>query len=247
MFRRLIPTLHRNLEFEVAKNSFCSLSLMMPKSLPRVLVVDDHKLVLDSIDMLAETHNSFEVVGHALDGLEAVHQYAALKPDIILMDIHMPNMSGLEATQLIMQNGAKTNIIALTMTSDGDQYMFEMMGFGAKGYILKSSGMDEILIAIDMVMAGHRYISHSLIPTLIDVVIRRTDPESRSQERTPSLSRRELEVLRLISSGLANQTIGDRLAISARTVENHRHTIMAKAGVKSMPALVDYAKGKGWI
>jgi DNA-binding NarL/FixJ family response regulator len=216
--------------------------------MPRVLVVDDHKMIRDSIELLAQTHQSFTVVGQAADGLESIHRASELKPDVILMDIQMPLMNGLEATRHIIRSGLRTNIIALTMINEGDHYLAEMIQAGAMGYLVKSAGMGEIIIAVDMVMFGHRYISSELIPGLIQQVITRPDP-TKARPAVPEtvLSRRELEVLKLIATGMTNQQIAETLEISARTVENHRHNILSKTNIKNTAALVAIAKEKNWI
>ncbi len=210
-----------------------------------ILLVDDHEVVRSGIRALIDAQQDMAVVGEAANGEEAVEIACELHPNVVLMDITMPGVDGMEATRRMKECGEATAVLALTI-HEGREYFFEMLNAGASGYIPKSAAADELMIAIRAVARGEVYLHSSVAQLLLQDHLRR----SRGEQETNSmgdLSDREREVLTLVAEGLLNKDIGERLDISPKTVARHRENIMRKLGLHSRTELVKYALRIGLI
>jgi len=210
----------------------------------RVLIADDHSLVRAGIRMLLEDQADIEVVGEAGGGCEVVEQAAQLQPDVVLMDIAMNDLSGLEATAQITERLPQTRVLALTM-HDREEYFFAMLQAGALGYVLKESQPDELVAAIRAVHRGEAYLSPSVTKAVVtDYLAQRAGS---NQSRYSLLTPREKEILRLVADGKTTREISELLYLSEKTVEKHRASIMHTLGLQSLSQLIKYAIRKGLI
>jgi two-component system response regulator NreC len=211
----------------------------------RLLLVDDHTLVRQGIRSLLEVQDDFEVVAEASGGQEAVAMATELSPDVILMDLAMPDMNGMEATRQIKTDHPEIQVLALSMHGT-DDYLFRVLESGASGYVLKEADGAELTTAVRAVHAGGAFIYPSLTKKLIEQFLRRVSSgEERSSYDT--LTAREKEILRFIGDGLTNEEIADRLSLSVHTVQTHRSNIMEKLGLHNRAQLVTYAARVGLI
>ncbi|MEJ2560703.1 MAG: response regulator transcription factor [Anaerolineae bacterium] len=210
----------------------------------RVLIVDDHGIVRAGIRSLLEDQADIEVIGEAGSGWKAIELATHLQPDVVLMDIAMGDLSGLEATQEIRERAPDVNVLALTM-HDREEYFFAMLKAGALGYVLKESEPDQLLAAIRAVHRGEDLLSPAVTKAVLeDYLTQRTD---QAQPRSDNLTLREQEVLRLAAEGRTTREIADMLHLSAKTIEKHRSSMMRKLGLQSLPDLIKYAIRKGLI
>jgi DNA-binding NarL/FixJ family response regulator len=208
----------------------------------RILIADDHKIILDGLRSLLEKNDAFKVIGQAADGLSAVRLAGELSPDLVIMDISLPGLNGIDATRRILETNPRMKIIALSMHKDG-RYIAEALKIGAMGYLLKESAFEELIAAIRAVMKGQCYLSASITDLVIKDYIRHL-------EKTDSgiftvLTPREREVLQSLSEGLSTKKIAARLEVSVKTVETHRAQIMAKLDIHSIAELTKYAIREG--
>jgi two-component system response regulator NreC len=211
----------------------------------KLLMVDDHEIVRAGLRMLLQTQPDFEIVGEVDNGRDAVAKAKELQPDIVLMDITLPDMDGFEATRQIKRTLPGAGIIALTM-HESDEYFFKMLNAGASGYVPKKAAPTDLVSAIRTVHDGGVFLYPALAKSLVRDFMGHAG-EGSEHARLDGLSEREQEVLRLIADGLTNQEIGDKLTISVKTVERHRANIMAKLNLHSRTELVKYAIRKGLI
>jgi two-component system response regulator NreC len=211
----------------------------------RLLLVDDQDIVRAGLRSLLERHPDMEVVGEAASGREAIALAQELQPDVVLMDITMPETNGAEATRRIKELAPEIHVLALTIHED-EAYFFEMLNAGACGYIPKRASPDDLLAAIQIAAAGDVYLHPIVAGTLVQDYLRRVRSGT-ERESYDGLTRRQREVLTLIAEGLSNQDIGTHLGISIRTVERHRENIMSRLNLHSRTDLVKYALRKGLI
>ncbi len=211
----------------------------------RVLLADDHAVFREGIRLLLETHGGFEVVAEAANGDEAVELARSLRPDVVLMDIGMPGMNGLDATRLIREEDAEARVLMLTMHGT-DGYFFRALDAGAAGYVLKEAASSDLVSALESVHRGGMFLYPSLAGKLVEEYFRRVGS---GEERSTydELTAREQEVLQLIGEGLTNQEIADRLSVSPHTVQTHRVHIMNKLGLHNRAQLVSYAARLGLL
>ncbi|MFQ5856239.1 MAG: response regulator [Anaerolineae bacterium] len=209
----------------------------------RVLIADDHVVMREGISFLLEAEPDIEVVGQASDGQEAWEKARELTPDVVLMDITMPGMSGLEATRQLRAVLPETQVLVLTM-HEGDEFFFRMLQAGASGYVLKGASSDELLSAIRAVHQGGVYLYPTMARKLLaDYLSRPPSEQGGYDELTP----REREILTLIAEGLTTREISARLVISINTVQTHRQNIMNKLDLHNKSQLIKYAISKGLI
>ncbi|MCX6219488.1 MAG: response regulator transcription factor [Bacteroidia bacterium] len=204
----------------------------------KLLIADDHNFIIDGIVALLSNDAKFEVIGISNSGKDVIDKFKLLKPDIVIMDISMPEISGIEATRLIIGEHPAAKIIALTQYDD-IEYILEFLKAGGLGYILKTANKNELIEAITTVHIGSRYISASVSKILVENLISSNNRED-SEKEIP-LTKREVEIIKLISDDLTNNGIAEKLNISLRTVETHRRNLMQKLNVKSTVALIRWA------
>lgn len=200
----------------------------------RVLLVDDHALFRGGLKMLINDSDDFVVVGEASNGREFLDMAGELDPDVVLLDISMPEMDGIEAAAISAERFPKMPIITLSMYGEEDYY-FKMVSLGAKGFLLKNSDISEVLSAMESVIESGTFFSQELLHNLV------SNLRSTGALATSPLSERELEILLLICKGYSNQEIADELFISKRTVDKHRANILFKTNCKNTANLVVYA------
>jgi DNA-binding NarL/FixJ family response regulator len=212
----------------------------------RVLVVDDEALVRDGLRSIAELEADFEVVGEAGDGAEAVTRSRALAPHVVLMDVRMPGMDGLEATRRILDAPHPPKVIVLT-TFDRNEYIYEAMKAGASGFLLKDVRRGQLADAVRAVVRGDTLISPSITRRLIEESYRAPSPSAGPPAMLAYLTARELEVLDLIGRGLNNVEIGVRLAVAETTVKTHVTRILSKLDLRNRPQAVIVAYETGLV
>ncbi len=204
---------------------------MMP-NLIRVLLVDDQRLMRDGLRTLIELESDLDVAGEAEDGLEAVTAYRNLGPDIVLMDVRMPNLNGVEATRRIKADWPEANILILT-TFDDDEYIFEGLRAGASGYLLKDVSGKELADAIRTVAQGGTLIAPSVARKVVSEFARLKPADSASADSLPEpLSEREIEILKVLAQGRTNKEIADTLHLAEGTVKNYVTSILQKIGAR---------------
>jgi len=211
----------------------------------RLLLVDDHAVVRSGLKMLLASEADVEIVGEAGSGSEAVSAAGSARPDVILMDIGLPDMTGIEAARVIKSQFPKIAIVALTIHED-EEYFFKMLEAGASGYVPKRAAPEELLTAIRAAALGEVY----LYPSLAKLLVKDYLSQEHAAEHKPTLdglTAREQEVLSLLAEGAANDRIAGSLVISPKTVERHRENIMHKLNLHSRSELVRYAIRKGII
>jgi two-component system response regulator NreC len=208
-----------------------------------VLIADDHTIVRSGVRLLLEAESDIRVVGEALNGREALELAEALQPDVVLMDITMPELDGLEATKQLKSRFPNINVLVLTMHRS-DDYFFEMLKAGASGYILKGAKTSELINAVRIVQQGEVFLYPSMTQKLVQGYLQLADWES---EGEPSLSPREKEVFRLLAEGYSNKEIAEKLVISPSTVHSHRGNLMDKLGLGNRRELIQYARKRGLI
>ena len=211
----------------------------------RLLLADDHAVVRSGLRMLLQAQSDMKIIGEAETGQEAIRRVVELRPDVVLMDIEMPGMNGIEATRAIKAEAPEAAVLALTMYED-DQYFFEMLRAGASGYVPKRAAPDELVSAIRAVSRGEVFLYPSLAGRLVQDYLLRGRPDEQ-EPMTDDLTPREQEVLKLIAEGLSNSEIAGQLIISAKTVDRHRENIMRKLNLHNRVDLVKYALRKGLI
>ena len=204
----------------------------------RVLLADDHAMMREGLRALLSASPGFSVVGEARSGREAVQRAEELKPDVLVMDISMPGLNGIEAARMIVERCPATRIIMLSMHSTAE-HVFRAFNAGASGYVLKESAGAEVITAIHTVQAGGRYQS----PAFGEAV--RLNFASRGRSPLDSLSTRERQVLQLVVEGKSSAAIARIVSLSPKTVETYRSRLMKKLGVKDVPALVKFALQHG--
>lgn len=205
----------------------------------RVLIADDHGVVRDGLRYILEAQADITVVGEAADGLQGVEQVRKLKPDVVVMDIAMPQLNGIDATKQICEDLPRTRVIILSVYST-PEHIYRALKAGARGYILKESAGAEVVIAVRTVHAGRRYLCQKIADTMIDTYIsQREAVEGKSPlER---LSSRERQVLQLVVEGKSSKEIASIVHLSPKSVETYRSRLMQKLGVHDIPSLVKFA------
>lgn len=204
----------------------------------KVFIVDDHKMVIDGLQLLLYNQNGIAFIGYALSGKEALEKIPKLKPDIVLMDVNMPDMNGFETCKKVLECCPEVKIIAISMHKESSLIKL-MLGNGAKGYVLKNAGQDEVVDAITTVYHGKSYLDQEVNEILINSISKAT--RQKTTDLFPKLSRREKDVLRLIMNEHTTQEIADKLFIGFGTVETHRRNMLIKTGARNTVGLVKFA------
>jgi DNA-binding NarL/FixJ family response regulator len=207
-----------------------------------VLLADDHPIVRQGLRRLLEAEEDFKVVGEASNGIEALQLVERLRPDVLVVDLVMPDLSGIEVLRQARQRSPATLSVVLSM-QNSEAYVVEALRNGAMGYILKDTAPAEVVDAIRIIAKKHRYLSPSLSEHLIDALLQRT--KETSTDPYEDLTPREREVLEMVAKGNTNAEIAAQLSISARTVELHRANMMGKLGLRNQVDIVRYAIKRG--
>jgi DNA-binding NarL/FixJ family response regulator len=219
----------------------------------KVILVDDHRIIRNGLRSLLENEPTIAVVGEAENGVQLIKLLESTAVDVVIMDIKMPEMDGFDTTQHLHENFNSIKILALSMF-ESENYIHKMMELGAQGYVLKNTTKKELVYAVQMIAMGKNYISAEITlnilkkntdPTEINTYLTQIAPEAKHD--LVELSKRELEVLKLITEGLTNAEIADKLFTSKRTIDSHRQRIIEKTQTKNTAALVKYAINRGII
>lgn len=211
----------------------------------RVLLVDDHTVVRAGLRALINSQPGLEVVGEASDGFEALKKTQELSPDLAIVDLAMPGISGIELIRQMRKTLPSVKVLVLTMYA-ADEYIYQVLKAGAKGYVTKDAPADDLLKAITTVQDGHPFLSSTVSRKVINEYLRDRDG-SKTGEASTVLTLRENEVLKLVSEGKSNKEIAASLTISVKTVEAHKAKIMEKLGTRNYSHLVKYAIKKGLV
>src|SRR4051812_13307745 len=212
----------------------------------RVLLADDQELFREGVRLILETAEDISVVGEAADGFEAVRQARLLEPDVVLMDVRMPRLDGLEATRRILADRSQTRVIVLT-TFDLDEYVYAAMKAGASGFLLKDLRRDQLIGTIRTAAAGDALLAPAVIRRLIERFCGEPPPADGLPESMAELTARELEVLKLVARGLSNRQIGESLFLSDATVKTHLAHVYAKLSVRDRVQAVVLAYETGLV
>ncbi|MEQ1860901.1 MAG: response regulator transcription factor [Chthoniobacteraceae bacterium] len=204
----------------------------------RILLVDDHEIVRRGIRSLLESEPEFEVCAEAADGRLAVELAERLKPDVVVMDLALPGLNGIEATRQIHRSVRSVRVLVLSL-HESEHFAAEALAAGAQGYVFKSDAAQEVVVAVKALHDGKQYLTRRLAPFAERLLAKRRG--RRKVERTGGMTRREIEVLQLLAEGHTNKTTGERLGISIKTVETHRARLMKKLAIRSLAELVRYA------
>jgi DNA-binding NarL/FixJ family response regulator len=204
-----------------------------------VLLADDHRMVREGFRLLLETQSDIKVVGEAGNGREAVRQAIKLAPDVILMDIAMPELNGIEATKQIIEAHTMAKVIILSMYST-TQHIFRALKAGAKGYILKESAGDDVIKAVRIVHGGKMFLCDEITGVVVGDYIEKREAGT-TEDPLSRLSTREREVLQLLVEGKSNTKIAELLFLSHKTIETYRSHLMQKLGISDLPGLVKFA------
>jgi DNA-binding NarL/FixJ family response regulator len=205
----------------------------------RVLLVDDHDMFRDGVKLLLSSGNEAEIVAEARNGQEFLDLVSSVKPDVVLMDISMPVMDGIEASKIAYEKYPEVKILALTMFGD-EKYYYQLIQYNIKGFILKSSGISELINGIVQVANGSNYFSNELLCKLLANISLEKSKAS-EQMAGEKLSKREIEIMKEITLGLSNEKIAEKLHISLATVRTHRANLLLKTGSNNTASLVMYA------
>lgn len=209
----------------------------------RVAIADDHAILREGVKLLLEADPDIEVIGQASNGLEAVRVAAEQKPDVMLMDIQMPGVDGIEATERVRRQAPTTKVLVLSQI-DNEEYLVRVLQAGAMGYVLKQNASEELVAAVHTVQKGHVYMTPSMASRFVQMYFRK---EEEKKDRSKQLTPREQDVLKGIADGLTNRQIADELNVSIKTVQTHRGNIMEKLNLHDRVELVKYALRSGLV
>jgi DNA-binding NarL/FixJ family response regulator len=207
----------------------------------KIILVDDHQLVRDGIKALLSSNEDINIIGEASQDKELFTKLETLQPDILIMDISLPGMSGIEITKKICMERPEIKVLILSMYNN-DEFIFNSLKAGAKGYIPKTTSRNEMLEAIYAINSGEVFFGESISKVMMNSYVKRaTDDEKTEDKPSEQLTAREIEILKLYVEGLINKEISDKLDISIRTVETHKNHIMRKLGLRTTVEMVKYA------
>jgi DNA-binding NarL/FixJ family response regulator len=208
----------------------------------RIVLADDHPVVRHGVRSLLQAEPDFAVVGEASNGLETVQLVEKLQPEVLVVDLMIPGLNGLEVTRQVKQRLPQTRVVVLSMHAN-EPYVLEALKNGASGYVLKDSSGTDLVLAVKQVLGGQRYLSPPLSERAVEAYLQRS--QDTAFDPYDALTEREREVLHLAAEGLSNPDIAARLSISPRTVETHRANLMRKLGLKTQTDLIRYALKRG--
>ncbi|MBK8698967.1 MAG: response regulator transcription factor [Saprospiraceae bacterium] len=203
----------------------------------QVLIADDHTMFVDGIESILLVEDGIHVAGRCYDGASVIEFVKSNKVDIVLLDVNLPDMSGIEVCKQLAASHPEVKVLAISMYNE-ESYVSETLNHGARGYILKNTGRDELLKAIRTVYSGATYFSKDVTETIMKGLMNRRKSSTKSTVDMPKISRREKEVLKLIAEEFTTQEIADKLFISLKTVESHRSNLLAKLNARNSAGLV---------
>ena len=209
----------------------------------RIVLADDHRIVREGLRMLLDNRNDIHVVGEANDGEEVLQVVGQEHPDVVVMDLTMPKLSGIDATRRITESGSRAKILVLSM-HESPGYVEEVLRAGASGYLLKDSASEELVQAIDAIRRGDSYLSPAITQQVVDAL---AHPADRPTSAVSVLSERERQVLTLIAEGLSSKEIAREFGVSLKTVESHRANLMDKLEIHKVSGLVRFAIRVGLV
>lgn len=213
----------------------------------KILIADDHSIIRSGLRMLFRSNAEFSVIAEAENGEEALEKIALHKPDIVILDISMPKINGIEATRVIRERHPSTKVLILTIY-ESEEYVNQMVLAGASGYVLKDAGKKELFAAVRAIAAGERFFSPGISKLMIDEFIRQAQSKHhRKPDSKPVLTSRETEILSYIARGLTNSQIAKKLFLSIRTIDTHRNNLMQKLNIHDTAGLVRYAIESGLL
>ena len=208
----------------------------------KVLIVDDHEIMREGMSVLLHKYSEFEVVGQAADGRQAIEMASRLKPEIVIMDVGMPNLNGIDATKQLLSLDSDLKIMALSTHSDGS-VVAKMIKAGAVGYMLKESAFDELIEGLNTLLDGRTFLCNKISKVVFSEYVGMiTNPKTKNGD---SLSNREREVLQLVAEGHTTREIAEVLKLSTKTIDSHREHIMEKLGIRNIAGLTKYAIREG--
>ena len=211
----------------------------------RIVLADDHQIVRQGLQSLLNAETDMRVIGQAATGLEAVELTDQLRPDILVTDLMMPELNGLEVTRQALQRSPGTRVIVLSMHAN-EAYVLQAMRNGALGYVLKDSSLEELVLAVRTVLREDRYLSEAISDDMLQLY-QQKERQSALDDPYETLTNREREILQMVVEGLSSSQIADRLVISTRTVETHRANLMRKLNLNSQAELIRFAIRKGIV
>lgn len=206
----------------------------------RVMIADDHNMFVEGIESILEGHELIQVVSKCYTGTEVFEKMPLAHPDVILLDINLPGLNGLEVCQKLSKEYPAVKVLALSMHNE-ESFVTEILKYGAQGYILKNTGKKELIAAIETIYRGQSYFSEEVTETIMKSLVNQRSGTRKSATLTPKISRREKDVLELIMKEHTTQEIADTLFISLKTVESHRRSLLTKLGVRNTAGLVRVA------
>ena len=206
----------------------------------RILIADDHEVVRHGLRALLQTHEGWEICGEAVDGRDAVTKFAQLKPDLVILDIGMPNLNGLDATRQILRTEPRTAILILTI-DESEQVMREVLDAGARGFLLKSDAANDLITAVEALQHHRTFFTSKVAKIVLDGYLSGRDPSAAPEVRQDRLTPREREVVQLLAEGKTTKEVATVLGMSVKTAETHRSNIMRKLDLHSVSQVVLYA------
>ncbi len=210
----------------------------------RLIITDDHQIFVDGLNELLKGMDDIEVVGEATNGRQLLELLSSVPTDLVLLDVNMPEMDGIEATREIVKQHPDVRVLMLTMF-DSQDYIQKLLRAGAHGYVLKNTGKEELHLAIQTLMKGESYFSKEVTASIMEGLQKK---KARANDyRLVELTEREKEVLVLIASEMTTREIADKLCVSHHTVETHRKNLISKLNVRNVTGLVKYAVQQGWV
>jgi DNA-binding NarL/FixJ family response regulator len=212
----------------------------------QILIADDHKMVREGLRLLIDSQPDMRVVGEAANGREVLLKARELKPDVVVMDLSMPELNGLQATEQLQSESPEIKVVAITANED-ESYLRQLCKVGAAGYVLKRSAGDELVKAIGLVANGGVYFEASLASKALARQMTGSPAKNKNKIQTADLSEREKEVLVLLAWGYSNKEIGAQLELSVKTVETYKVRTGEKLGLRSRTEMVQYALRQGWL
>ena len=234
---------------EVVKNDYqahCRASEAIMNEKIRILLVDDHNIVREGLKLIIEAAEDMEVIGEAENGREAVEMATRLRPNVVILDIIMPMLNGVETTRQLLKTVPEARILVLSSYSE-DAHVDQLIEAGASGYLVKQSAAGDLLTAVRQVHEGGAFLSPSICKRVMDECRQALRHKSTAQSKVPRLTSREVEVLQLVAEGYANKQIADLLGLSIKTVEKHRQELMNKLGIHDTASLTRYAVAQGIV